>query len=257
MTILLHGALWVLGAAAGAAVIGYLVRRIGQDEGRPSNNDAAGQVFTIVSGLQAVVLAFVLVTLFDTVSDAREGAFRESQALVAVSWSVDSFSDTAGRQVRQRSADYLRTMLDTEWPVMRRGEKVTGSGWQQLDQVRTAVQRAPISGDGEFEQTRKGEALDRLDEVYEERHQRLTRAFDRGVVAVVWFVLVVGSLVCVLLPNLFGGTRLLPHIMLVSTLAGALALLLFAIYQLQNPFSGGSAIEPEAFRWALERLGRH
>jgi hypothetical protein len=139
---------------------------------------------------------------------------------------------------------------------MQRSQEVTGPGWHQLDRLRAAVHEAPIDGDSEFEQTRKSEALQRLDEVYQERHQRLTRAFDHGVVAVVWFVLVVGSLVCVLLPNLFGGTRLLPHIVLVSTLAGALALLLFAIYQLQNPFSGGSAIEPEAFQWALERLGR-
>lgn len=110
--------------------------------------------------------------------------------------------------------------------------------------------------DGEFQEDRKSEALDKLNEVYSERHERLTRAFDRGVVAVVWFVLIVGSLVCVLLPNLFGGTKLFPHIVLVSTLAGALALLLFAIFQLQNPFSGGSRIEPEAFQWALARLGR-
>ncbi|GAA2361695.1 DUF4239 domain-containing protein [Saccharopolyspora halophila] len=257
MSIFLQGALWVLGASAGAAVIGYLVRRLGQDEGRPNNNDAAGQVFTIVSGLQAVVLAFVLVTLFDTVTDARESAFRESQALVSVSWAVDSFSPSGAEQVRARSADYLHTVIEDEWPVMRRSEEVTGPGWQQLDAVRRAVRAAPLDGDSEFEQTQKSQAMQRLGEVYEERHQRLTRAFDRGVVAVVWFVLIVGSLVCVLLPNLFGGTRLLPHVMLVSTLAGALALLLFAIYQLQNPFSGGSAIDPEAFTWALERLGRH
>ena len=71
-----------------------------------------------------------------------------------------------------------------------------------------------------------------------------------------WFVLIIGSVVCLILPNLFGGTRLFPHVLLASTLAGALALMLFAIYQLQNPFSGGTRIDPSAFSWALERLGR-
>jgi tellurite resistance protein len=254
MNLILAGTLWVLGASAGAALIGYLVRRIGQDEGRPSNNDAAGQVFTIVSGLQAVVLAFVLVTLFDAVSDTREGAYTEAQDLVAVSWAMESLPASASAEVRAHSQSYLDTVIRTEWPAMRRGEPVGGPGWSRLDQIRTAVVNA--QADGEFQEDRKSEALDKLNEVYSERHERLTRAFDRGVVAVVWFVLVVGSLVCVLLPNLFGGTRLFPHIVLVSTLAGALALLLFAIFQLQNPFSGGSKIEPEAFQWALDRLGR-
>ncbi|RRO19894.1 DUF4239 domain-containing protein [Saccharopolyspora rhizosphaerae] len=255
MNLVLTGALWVLGAAVGAALIGYLVRRIGQDEGRPSNNDAAGQVFTIVSGLQAVVLAFVLVTLFDAVTDARKGAFDEAKGLISVSWAVESLPGPAAAEVREHGAHYLQVVVRDEWPAMRRGEPVGGMGWHHLDRIRASVLGA--QADGEFEEGRKANALDALDEVYAERHERLTRAVDRGVVAVVWFVLVVGSLACVLLPNLFGGTRLFPHIVLVSTLAGALALLLFAIFQLQNPFSGGSRIEPEAFQWALDRLERH
>ncbi|MFI0470386.1 hypothetical protein ACH347_40515 [Saccharopolyspora sp. 5N102] len=254
MSIYLSGLIWVLSASVAAAVIGYLVRRLGQDEGRPSNNDAAGQVFTIVSGLQAVVLAFVLVTLFDTVADAREGAYREAQALVSVSWAVDSLPAPTGDEARELSVRYLQTVVGEEWPVMQQGGQVIGPGWAELDRLRAAVLQAPA--DGEFEEDRKTEAITQLGQVYEERHERVTRAFDRGVVAVVWLVLILGSVVCVLLPNLFGGTRLFPHIVLVSTLAGALALLLFAIFQLQNPFSGGSQIGPEAFLWALERLGQ-
>jgi hypothetical protein len=40
----------------------------------------------------------------------------------------------------------------------------------------------------------------------------------------------------------------------VSTLTATLTLLLFAIYQLQNPFTGGAAVGPGAFQSALERL---
>lgn len=254
MSTYLVGALWVFGAALIAGAVGYLVRRIGQDEGRSSNNDAAGQVFTIVNGLHAVVLAFVLVKLFDVVSDARDGTYREAQALVSVAWAVDALEPGAGQQVRDLGARYARTVIDQEWPVMRIGGEVTGPGWAQLDRIRATVLAAGSQGD--WQDGRKTEAADQLGQVYQERQERLTRAFDEGVVAVVWFVLILGSVVCVVLPNLFGGTRLGPHVLLVSTLAGALALMLFAIHQLQNPFSGGSSIDPDAFRWALDRLGR-
>ncbi|TWG07426.1 hypothetical protein [Saccharopolyspora dendranthemae] len=114
MNLVLTGALWVLGAAVGAAIIGYLVRRIGQDEGSPSNNDAAGQVFTIVSGLQAVVLAFVLVTLFDAVSDARDGAYVEAQELVAVSWAMESLPAQDAAEVRDTSQAYVNGVIREE-----------------------------------------------------------------------------------------------------------------------------------------------
>lgn len=126
MNLVLTGALWVLGAAVGAALIGYLVRRIGQDEGSPSNNDAAGQVFTIVSGLQAVVLAFVLVTLFDAVSDARDGAYAEAQELVAVSWAMESLPAPDAAEVRSTSLAYVNGVIREEWPSMQRGTPVGG-----------------------------------------------------------------------------------------------------------------------------------
>ncbi|GAB2758965.1 DUF4239 domain-containing protein [Salinifilum aidingensis] len=246
------GVVWVLAAAGFGALCAYFVRRLGNEEGRLNNNEAAGQVFTIVSGLQAVVLGFILVTLFDTADDARQGAYREAQNLVAVSWAVEPLSPGVGAEVRTRSAEYARTVLDEEWPRMRAGEPLGDRGWQQLDAIRRALGR--VAAEGEWAANRRGEAAGRLASVYEERQQRITRAADRDVVAVMWFVLIGGSFACVLLPNLFGGTRLGPHVLLVSTLAGVMALLLFAIFQLQNPF-GGSRIPPEAFRWALGRLG--
>lgn len=77
---------------------------------------------------------------------------------------------------------------------------------------------------------------------------------DNNVGMVVWFVLIGGSVIFVLLPNLFGGTKSLTHVVIVSTLAAATTLLLFAIFQLQNPFAGGSKVGPDAFRQAIERL---
>lgn len=252
MTTYVIGAVWVAAAAVLAGLVGYLVRRFGLDEGRPGNNDAAGQVFVIVSGMHAVVLAFVMVTLFDSVSAAREGAHEEARNLVAASWAAQELPEPAASRVRAIATDYASSVVRNEWPEMRAGSEVGDRGWQRLDRMRRIVMRT--DADGEWEENRKAEAIDRISTVYELRQQRLTRAFHREVTGTVWFVLVLGGILVVLLPNLFGGTRLFPHVMIVSTLEGTLALLLFAIHHLQNPFAGDSRIAPEAFRWALERL---
>jgi hypothetical protein len=253
MNIFLAGALWVAGAALVGAVIGYLVRRIGWADGRPDNNDAAGQVFTIVAGLHAVLIAFVLISLYDSVATAEQEAQTEANGLVAASWAADALpADTADR-VHQLAAAYARTVEQQEWPLLADGGAVPATGWTQLDQMRRVVAAAVVDGDWQID--RKTEASNQLWSVYEARQQRLTTSENSGVGAVVWFALVLGSLItAILLPNLFGGTRLAAHITIVSTLAGTITLLLFAIYQLQNPFSGGVKITPEAFSSALERL---
>ena len=55
-------------------------------------------------------------------------------------------------------------------------------------------------------------------------------------------------------PEPFGGPNLVSQLLITITLSSTLVLLLFAIYQMQNPFSGGVHIQPDAFSSALDRL---
>ncbi|MEV6826147.1 hypothetical protein [Amycolatopsis sp. NPDC051102] len=253
MNIFVAGSLWVAGAALVAGVIAYLVRRFGWDEGRADNNDAAGQVFTIVGGLHAVLVAFVLISLYDSVSEASQNAQTEADSLVAATWAADALPAETKDRMHQLAAAYARTVEEQEWPRLADGGEVPATGATQLDRMREAVAAAPADDDWLLD--RKTEASNQLWSVYQARQQRLAHSGAGGVGAVVWFALILGSLVtAILLPNLFGGTRLAAHIIIVSTLAGTITLLLFAIYQLQNPFSGGVSVPPEAFTSALARL---
>lgn len=252
MGIYLTGIAWVVGAAALAGFVGYLVRRFGWDEGRPDNNDAAGQVFTIVGGLHAVLLAFVLISLFDGVSAAEDGAYQEADSLVAAYWAADSLPEPTKSDVQDLARSYTATVADTEWSAMISGGEVAGEGWSQLDQLRKSVSSATVTD--EWQNGRKTEAASQLWQVYQARQARLDTAGSDGVSGVVWFALIVGSILSVALPVLFGGPRPVTHIIIVSILAGTLALLLFATQQLQNPYSGGAQVGSDAFQIAQERL---
>ncbi|GAB3503422.1 DUF4239 domain-containing protein [Amycolatopsis cihanbeyliensis] len=254
MNIYLSGLLWMLGAAVVGGGTAYLVRRFGHDEGRLDNNDAAGQVFTIISGLHAVLVAFVLISLFDAVHAARDGLRHEADSVIAAVWAADSLPSSASEQVRAISASYLETVIQREWPQIRAGDEVTGPGWTQLQQLHRTINKAPIQTDDEYYATQKTEAVRQVLATYQAREERITRLVHGDVGTVVWFALVLGGVIATLLPNLFGGTKMMTHVVIVSTLAGTIALLLFAIHQLQNPFGGAARVEPEAFESALERL---
>ncbi|OXM71796.1 MULTISPECIES: DUF4239 domain-containing protein [Amycolatopsis] len=255
MNVYVAGSLWVVGAVGLGALIAYLVRRYGLDEGRPDNNDAAGQAFTIVGGLHAAVIAFVLISLFDAASTVRDGSYAEAQSLVAASWAADALPEPARTEIRELAAGYADTVVNREWPRMRDGGgPLPEEGWDQLDRMRAVVDGADVPGDDDWLTSRKTEVADSLVDVFKERQVRLNAVRDNNVGMVVWFVLIGGSVIFVLLPNLFGGTKSLTHIVIVSTLAAAATLLLFAIFQMQNPFAGGSKVGPDAFSQAIERL---
>jgi hypothetical protein len=252
MEIYLSGLLWVAGAAFAAAATAYVIRRIGATEGTVQNNEAAGQVFTLVGGLQAVLVAFVLISLFDGVTAAEDGSYTEANGLVAVVWAAEALPGDAGADARAAARRYANSVVTEEWPRLRAGEPITDNAAMALDQLRTAVLAAPATD--EWTAGRKAEASDQLWQVYQARQDRLAAATTGSVNTVVWFALLAGAVMSIALPLMFGGPRPTAHIIIVSTLAATMALLLFATARLENPYSGGAQVEPTAFQAALDRL---
>ncbi|ANZ34984.1 hypothetical protein BBK82_01740 [Lentzea guizhouensis] len=251
MSIYVSGLLWVLGAAAVSSVIVVITRRFGSDEVSEKNLGAGGSVFSIVAGLHAVLVAFILISLFDAANGAEEQVQKEANALVAVNWSADSLPEPAKSRVDQLIRDYVQTVVDDEWPKMREGEDVDNKGWNTLNQLRDTI--ATASPNGDWQEDRKAEAANQLWEVYQARQERID-ASGGGVNPVVWLALLIGTGLSLLFPYLFGGPNLVSQLLITVTLSSTLVLLLFAIYQLQNPFSGGVHIPPDAFSSALDRL---
>jgi drug/metabolite transporter (DMT)-like permease len=248
----LAGVLWVAGAALGAAVVAYLVRRIGATEGTVANNEAAGQVFTLVGGLQAVLLAFVLISLFDGVSAAEDGSYTEADGVVAAVWAAESLPPETKTEIVTTARTYAHTVIDEEWPLMRTGQPVDDAGSQELTDLRRLLADAPAVDQWTVDQL--GQASERLWSAYQARQDRLHAASGDAINEVVWFSLVAGALMVLALPLMFGGPRPLAHILIVSTLAATMTLLLFATHQLQNPYGGGAEVGPGAFQSALDRL---
>jgi len=252
VSIYLSGLLWVAGAATVAGFGAYLIRRLGTAEGTVENNDAAGQVFTLVGGLQAVLIAFVLISLFDDAAAAEDGSYTEADSVVAAAWAAEAFPEQTRAEITEQARVYALTVIDEEWPRMREGAEVGDQGWQELSELRGLVSAAPATDEWSIGQ--KNEASDQLWKAYQARQDRLNTAAGGGVNPVVWFAMVAGAVMSLGLPLLFGGPRPATHIVIVATLAATMTMLLFATYQLQNPYGGSAEVDPTAFVAALDRL---
>jgi dolichyl-phosphate-mannose--protein O-mannosyl transferase len=79
-------------------------------------------------------------------------------------------------------------------------------------------------------------------------------ASQEGLPGVLWAVLVFGAVVTVGFTYLFGMRNSWAHRLMVMSLTAVIALVLFTIWAMEDPFSGGARIEPDAFELILERF---
>jgi len=252
MSLFVSGVLWVGGVMLVTGVVAIVLRKIRQRVGREANNEVAGQVFTIVGGVNVVIAAFVLISLFDGMDSAEKTTYTEANALVAVRWSGNALAEPARSQVEKLTKEYATEVAEREWPAMRDGREVSAQGWTLLAELQRTVEQAKTAT--QRQEDSRAEAATQIWAVYQARQDRLNSS-GSGVSSVVWFAILIGSVMSVSLMFMFGGPGLYSYAFIVSMLAGAIGLLLFAIYQLQNPFSGGANVGPEAFLSALARLG--
>lgn len=243
--------LWVLGSVLVAALLMITIRRFVPQEHRHSGDEASSRVFTVVAGLEAVLTAFVLISVFDTMDSARTNSLHEADSLVAVYWDADLLPPDSRDQIQKLVHAYASTVVNQEWPAMREGLPVAETGRAQLDQIHNAI--AAVVPNSFSSEDRQTQISTDLATVYQDRQQRLDVAANQ-VHPIVWLSLIVGAVLSVGLTCLFGGEKLRTHIVVASALAGTVTILLFATYQLQNPFGGVAPVGPEAFSVALSQF---
>ncbi len=248
MSVFVAGLAWVVGAVLVAAAVAWFAHhRFGVED---SDNPAVSAVLTLVGGLQAVLMAFVLIALFDADADARGGARREADGLVSVAWSANALPAAGRAEIHALARDYARTVAESEWPRMRSGEGVGDAGWAELTALRQAIDRVPTTS--AWQEDRRVAAADAAWDVYEARQARLAAA-EGGLNPVLWLALLIGGLVTVVLTYLFDGLPRRGYLVATGVVAGTVTLVLFVIFQLQNPFAG-TGLAPDAFRAALVRI---
>ena len=77
---------------------------------------------------------------------------------------------------------------------------------------------------------------------------------EESLPSVLWVVLIVGGIVAVGFAYLFGMENTWAHALMVASLAGVIALVLFTIAAMDHPFSGAARVGPEAFELVLNRF---
>jgi hypothetical protein len=253
-----YGVLVVCGASLAAVVGLTLVQRLVPATLRKEHNDVAGFIYAVLGVIYAVLLALVVIAVWEEFGRARVTVEAEANALAEIFWLAHRLPEPERPQLQELARSYAEEVVDEEWPLMEQGRtplmeqtQATPRGWVLIDDIRATLQGYEPRTEAEQELYAQG--LDQVQRLADARRTRLVAA-EESIPVVLWVVLVVGGMVAVGFAYLFGLESTWAHRLMVAALAGLIALVLFTIGALDHPFSGGARIGTGAFELVLNRF---
>jgi hypothetical protein len=250
------GVLVVIGACLAAVAGLELVQRLVPSEKRLEHNEVAGFLYAVVGVVYAVLLALMVIAVWEHYQKARETEESEANAVAEIAWVAHRLPEPEHHQLQEDARSYAQEVVDKEWPLMEEqggieGERGTPEGWDLVDDMRATLQEVEPST--ATEQDLYAEGVEQIQSLGAARRTRLVAA-EEGLPSVLWAVLVFGAVVAVGFTYLFGMRNTWAHRLMVMGLTAVITLVLFTIGVMEYPYSGGASIEPSAFDLVLERF---
>jgi len=235
-----------------------LVERLVPAETRQQHNDVAGFIYAALGVIYAVLLALVVIAVWEEFDAANDTVEQEANAVAEIFWLAHRLPEPEGTHIQELARSYAEEVVDNEWPLMEQGQaplmvqvEETPAGWTLIDDIRASLQE--IEPHTKADEELYAEGLDQVQILADARRMRLVAA-EEGIPGVLWAVLIFGGIVAVSFTYLFGLENTWAHRLMVLTLAGVIGLVLFTIGAMEHPFSGGARISTEAFDLVLERF---
>lgn len=244
--------LLIVGGTAGAVLAMFVVRRFAPPGGYLRGMESADGIFSAAGAGLAVVLAFVIFTVFSSYENARNAAGQEAVAVQQMYQTAGFFPDQTDA-LRGQTICYSRSVIHDEWPDMQHNrESPVTQHW--VDELVTTIQQAQVRGNGQ------GAALEHWLQLGEDRQEARRTRIAEGqsfVPEFVWLVLVLMVIVVVAFQCLFadptatGFGQAVAMASMASTLFAALTL----IWVLDRPFNNrGAEITPSRMEASLAIL---
>ena len=215
-------------------------------EKRRAHNDLIGWQLSVLGTTYAVIIGFMLYTVWINFGMADLNADAEANSLVNVYRLAGGLSPQEGAQLKVLARAYGDVVVGHEWGEMANNSlpmesrEITRQMWLTLMAAKTASPN---------EITAEDHALYELSALAGYRRIRLVQSEAR-LPGVLWFVLLVGGTVTIASTCMFGASNGALHVLQVSAFALLISLVLVAIADINRPFQGSVHVSDYAFRRA-------
>jgi hypothetical protein len=234
-----------------AQIFMLLIDRFWPAAKRAQHNDIIGWELGILGTTYAVILGFMLYTVWTQFGIAELNADSEANALMNVYRLADGLPQEQRNLLKDTARSYADVVLRADWPAMYAGmpppyksRDTNQKMWQILMSLRNA---SPT------ELTAEDHALYELSAMTQDRQMRQLQSISR-IPGILWFVLIAGGAVTIVSSSMFGTLNLFLHGAQVFAFSLLIALTLVAIADIDRPFQGSVHVSKAAFERAQSNM---
>jgi hypothetical protein len=226
------------------------LNRIWPWEKRRAHNDLIGWQLSILGTTYAVILGFMLYTVWTNFGAAELNAENEANALGNLYRLAEGLPDPQRGQIEVLARSYAETVIDQDWPQMaadhspESSRKVNQDMWRTLMSTKTGSPTEIIAED---------HALSELSALTEHRRIRLLQNASR-LPSVLWCLLVIGGTVTIASASTFGSANTPLHALQVFVFSLLIILALVAVADIDRPFQGSVHVSHFAFQRAQKGM---
>jgi hypothetical protein len=225
----------------------YLFHRLVDVDTRHRDTETVGLTFAIVAVVYAVLIAFIVVDVFETYAKGDEIATAEANKLSNLMLDSAGLPPQMAQAVRGDLNQYIDLVVKSEWPSQQKGklgDAVFEPGWTVLGHLSTrlAVFEPATLG----QNVNKGEMLHVMNDLIRARRSRIIAAGEH-LPAIVWQILLLAGAVAVGYTFLFGAHNFRIHMAITGLIAATISLVFVLIIALDYPFRGEVSVGDDAF----------
>jgi hypothetical protein len=189
-----------------------------------------------------VLLGLLTIATFQSTKDLVDTVGREASGLSTLYRTADGYPDPLRSELKAELRDYIRYVIDKDWPAHRRGLVPMG-GEHRLQAVRAnLLSFEPTTKTQEMLHT---EMLRYLDAMTVSREQRLATV-SASIPGVLWYTVVVGACITIAFVWMLH-MEFKSQILLSGITAFFLGIMIFLIFSLDRPLEGVVSVPPGPF----------
>lgn len=234
----------VIGGFVVIAVVGLLVfQRLVPEIRKGESNDVAGVILGVLAAIYGIVLAFVIVSLYEDYKKTSGDIRTEASALSTIYRDTRGLAPPVAAKIKLEVGDYISTVRNEEWRLLRDG-KESDRAWRELQGFYTTLQAYEPKTTSQ--QAFYAEAIGRINDLVDARRERLNDA-EEGIPPTFEVLLIGGALLVLGFTFLFGVSNARLHQAMVIAVAVLLGFNLLVALVLDFPFSGQVSVSSAPF----------
>jgi hypothetical protein len=215
-------------------------------ERRRHSNDLIGWQLSVLGTTYAVILGFMLYTVWTTFGAASLNSALEANALRNLYRLAEGLPEEPRLALRAETTAYADAVIKQDWPDMARGKLPEQSHHVNEDMWRTLMSIKVASSS---ESMAEDHALSELSDLTAHRRTRLLQSVFRLPI-IFWSVLLVGAALTLVSVIMFGSASAKIHALQVFSLTLLITLAMLAITDVNEPFRGWIKVNNYAFQRA-------